>query len=497
MVKDELIQARQKLCHIKLIEQAREIIENRLKNEKNFVNKDAYNIFVISAFLLVKENLIKKDCLNDILYFDYSNKEYIPYIINLANKIGKNNYIKCGTTVTIQNQPEIDKELEEAIWIVNKIRDSLAHGAYEIIDDKIIITNDHTNEMVPYKLNCTLHIDDLAEFVLSTITKTKIDKDQIFKYISPLLRKKANDEMLHIVSNGRNTQILLDNPENSMQIRSNRIYSSIKSEKDSYSISIRDPKTLRKKIKINPKLINNIEYSIESAKKIIYNANEEENRVIKTTDIISKVSEYFGSSDIDSVIDYIYLYNYMSLVLSFESETKTNLLNLDLTNIDFNINDIDYENMEEKISSIVRTDTTKIKNAWDEYEEHKDVIPIAMVSNRFISFYRKTKEKINGINNIVIRLLRNGIEHGNFKENGKLIKITDKSNQNTKAEKASFIGTVADFYKLTSYIENQKINPIEEVFDIALLQNYIPEEEFENLIDAILPKEDKNKIKTK
>lgn len=503
MITDKLKEEKQRLCHIKLIEQARKILENRLNNEKNYIDEDAYNIFVISAFLLVKENLIKKDCLNDILYFDCNNNEYIPYIIELAEKIDKNDYIKNNTTVRIQNNNAPQPKLKNAIWLVNKIRDSLAHGAYEIKKDKINIDNDHTDEPNSYKLTTTLDIDDLANFILSTVTKTKIDKDKIFKYISPILKKELEKEKLYLSFNRRNMKILHDIPKNHLRNNPNyiRIYLSVKSENGKFKIYIENYDEIDTMIKRNRNLINNLEYNINVVEQLIEEAYEEKARAIKASYIISKIIEYFNSLNIEDTIDYIYLYNYMSLVFTYNSEDRVKIPNLDLTKINFNLNDTDYNNMKLKITELVNGNASTIKDKWKIYEKRKDVVPIEIVYNQMSAFHKKIKEKIISCNNIIIRSLRNGIEHANFEEQNSLIKITDKSNQNSSNEKAIFIGTVHDFYMLTTYIERQKLNFIDETFDIALLENYIPSVTFQKLIYAILNEENhvhkKNKLKTK
>ena len=492
MTEVELKNIRRELCHIKLIKQAKEILENRLNGEKNYVTNDVYNVFTISAFLLLKENLIKKDCNNDILYFDYADASYIPYILDLASKVEQSQYIRNNTMVNFQNAySDIPRDLDDAIWILNKIRDSLAHGAYEIIGDKIIIDNDHTDEVIPYKLSCTLSMDDLAKFVLSVVTNTKIEKKDVFKYISSLLTSKENNEKYMMVFRG-NYHHILKNLQMRKLPKKRRVYFSIKPTDNDYDIVLENEKYLRKQTNDRAFLWRSVKNGFVTASSLIEEAKDEEKLANQTLDIINSLTDYFDTQNKDNIIDYIFLYNYMELVFSLDSER-----NLDLSNFDVNIDDVDYTALKNKISDIVCEYTGKINDRMALYKELEDTVPFTVVHNAVNGFHGKVEKKVNSLNRIIVSKIRNGVDHANIKEEDGFIKISDKANQNSDDEKASFVGDTYSFFTLVSYIEERKLLDSEEIFDISLLKNIVEPEEYNSIVSSLenVNKESKNKVK--
>ena len=457
-------------------------------NEKNNVTKDAYNVFVISAFLLVKENLIKKDCNNDTLYFDLNNESYIPYMLELAGKIDRCNYIKNNTSICIQNGSlNNSNELENAIWVINKIRDSLAHGVYEIVDDKIIIDNDHTDEIVPYKLCCMLDIDDLAKFVLSVVTNTRIEKNDVFKYFSPILTKKSKNENYMMMFNGGSGKVLINSSKKQLRelMDRRRVLVFIEPNGDLYDIVIGNQKNLRKKITKDSHLQRSLMYGMEKASTLVSEALEEERLANKTIDVINSLTDYFGTSNVDDIIDYIYLYNYMELVFSLADDKKLDLPNLDLTNFDVYVDDVDYIALKDKISDIIVSYINKIEEKLETYDNLSDVVPFSIVENVCNSLDEKLEKKVISLNRIIISKLRNGVHHANIKEDNGLIKIIDKANQNSDDEKAYFIGTTHDFFGLISYIEEKVMEQNEEKFDNYLLNNVIDDNTYNDYLSIL------------
>ena len=165
-----------------LIKLSRELVENLLNGNKQKLGKEYFFMFSISKFVLLKERILKKDSTNNILYFNnVENAKYIPAILSFADEIKKNgNYQINNTSIRLEKTDRDSQKLAEALWIFNKVRDSLAHGQYtiDLENDSILINNDHSNDRNnAYKLVCSISIKLLnsISFYIEEINKrTKI-----------------------------------------------------------------------------------------------------------------------------------------------------------------------------------------------------------------------------------------------------------------------------------------------------------------------------------
>ena len=145
---------------------AREITEKFLNDDNPVLNKDAFYMFSISKFILLKEKIIKKDSVNSILYFDnIKNKDYIPAILYFYKELLNNGSFKRNkTSVVLKDSSSNTEELENAIWCLNKIRDSLAHGKYFIDTNKDCISINNTAQDNSYSLVFDVPIELLNSF---------------------------------------------------------------------------------------------------------------------------------------------------------------------------------------------------------------------------------------------------------------------------------------------------------------------------------------------
>lgn len=65
-----------------LIKLSRELVENLLSENKQKLGKEHFFMFSISKFILLKERILKKDSVNNVLYFNnIKNAKYIPVIL--------------------------------------------------------------------------------------------------------------------------------------------------------------------------------------------------------------------------------------------------------------------------------------------------------------------------------------------------------------------------------------------------------------------------------
>ena len=123
-----------------------ELIYKLFDADYSLTDEDKY-LLNISLFILVKEQIIKKDIPNKKIYFDCKNKEFIPLILEIGNKIKDilvNDKMPLDQTVSVEllndYEYKTDREgLKKAIYYVHRLRDWLVHKDYELVGDKLFI----------------------------------------------------------------------------------------------------------------------------------------------------------------------------------------------------------------------------------------------------------------------------------------------------------------------------------------------------------------------
>ena len=148
-----------------MISISRELLDGILiDGEDKKFNKKHYFMFCISKFLALKELVIKKDTKTNTLYFDdIKYRAKIPYILALRDFINDHGaYIKNPINIRLRSGNR-DIELLEAIWLFNKLRDSIAHGkfSFDLENDQININNNEMSSPTnKFALVCKLPISE-------------------------------------------------------------------------------------------------------------------------------------------------------------------------------------------------------------------------------------------------------------------------------------------------------------------------------------------------
>lgn len=256
-----------------LIKLSRELVENLLNGNKQKLGKECFFMFSISKFVLLKERILKKDSANNILYFNnVKDAKYIPAILSFADEIKKNgNYQINNTSIRLEKTDRDSQKLAKALWLFNKVRDSLAHGQYtiDLENDSLLINNDHSNDRNnAYKLVCSIPIKLLnsISFYIEEINR-KTDKKDLSKAYREYLEKIASNYDI-------DTKKLFDN---------------------NYIINI--DKYYNNKLKIdNHKYYNNY-YIDNNYYDNIYNINNEYLNKTKTVEKQPKQNQEFTSTD--------------------------------------------------------------------------------------------------------------------------------------------------------------------------------------------------------
>ena len=481
-----------------VIEKAREFAERSLSGNIKNVNKEDYFMFLISRFLLLKEKIIKKDSEKNEIYFNYNEgKNFLSVIKYIVDYIKENGKVEVDSKkVIIIPKVYNDSLLRFYIAAFNKLRDSFAHGMYEfdLENEQLIIVNDHSNDVEPYVLNCTLPISVL-EFFTYALKKPQskyLDNEIIeFKEYSKKLRDNFgykynyNDKIIKnynlnqkIISNYNynndkiiNNNILNINKENHNLKQIKNFYNNVK-ENDNYNLreSSKEQEEildLLLKLILNDNKLNNqerlvlftylkklglLESDLQVNKpKIKRNNNPDKKYKEKLSAVIKEMCSILGiKTKNNNTITIAAIYNYMQLTFSlnkFKFKSKEDKKNLGLgylkvsklnplyiksnNGIFDNNNDSEYI---DKINSIEKNIATKIipnmKKQINQYKNNPNPTFRVSINEMFKKFYEEIISSFADKNALILTSIRNSIEHGNVHDFNGCIMLHDQSNQN-------------------------------------------------------------------
>lgn len=456
-----------------LIKLSRELVENLLSGNKQKLGKEYFFMFSISRFILLKERLLKKDSTNNILYFNnIENAKYIPAILSFAEEIKKNGTFQFNPlTIKLEKNNQDSHQLTEALWIFNKVRDSLAHGQYtiDLENDILLINNDHSNEANnAYKLVCSIPIQLLnsISFYIEEINEIINKKDLSIAY-RKYLEKAANDYDIDAKAFDNNYIIKFNNyfVENTYNYntylnditKDNYVYKiqPQKQEKEFFYIDDINDNRIKNNLTIKElyrlvELLSKYKPSSEKQKEQILQILKKcrflvEQRIkleeqkmldIKSSELISEISDILGikvgTQNADGAIA---LYTYMNLVFSQNNEIDYSRICLRNLILDFD----PYKNG--RGTGKVYSDTINyINRLCIEFSEKMDSKIETYYNNPsenfrnslmdiYVEFYISIMNSIGNRNKLVLTSIRNSIEHGNYcvNKNGSII-LYDQSN---------------------------------------------------------------------
>ncbi len=273
-----------------LIRLSRELVENLLNGNKQKLGKEYFFMFSISKFVLLKERILKKDSVNNVLYFNnVKDAKYIPAILSFADEIKKNgNYQINNTSIRLKKTDRDSQKLAEALWLFNKVRDSLAHGQYtiDLENDSILINNDHSNAINnAYKLVCSIPIKLLnsISFYIEEINK-KTDEKELSRAYREYLEKIATNYDIDTKKLFDNNYIININKyyNNKLKLDDYKYYNDYDNNKyynNPYNINnefINKDKNFERKTKQNKDFISTDEIGDDKIKKLLNNLTIEE-----------------------------------------------------------------------------------------------------------------------------------------------------------------------------------------------------------------------------
>lgn len=478
----------------KLIELSRELVENLFNGNKQKLGKEHFFMFSVSKFVLLKEKIVKKDSINNSLYFNnVKNRNYIPVILSFAEEIKKNGtYQRNQTEIILEDNNEKSQELDEALWIFNKVRDSLVHGKYtiDLENNCLLINNDHSTDVYnAYKLVCSIPIQliNSISFYIEKVNEIKDEDDLSIEYRN-YIEKFANsydiDDKLfysNYISNIKhysnelnidNSKIYLDNyvkddfnkekgdDFNFLDgaINSNYILNNLTYQELSRLIK----KLLRYKPS-NQKQKEQIQQIIKEFKNLVgqnESSVKQENFDARSSELMREISDILGIKEGTQNTDgIIALYTYMNLVFSQESEIDYShiclrdlYLNFDPFNKGTNIS---YSNEINHITRLCTEFSEDMVNKLKMYYANPNEGFRYSLMNKYANFYTEIMNSIGNRNKLILTSIRNSVDHGNYcaDKNGNLL-LYDLPDQNdNKGIKFLCFSDPSKLFEITKNIE--------------------------------------------
>ena len=495
-----------------LIKLSRELVENLLNGNKQKLGKEYFFMFSISKFVLLKERILKKDSTNNILYFNnVKNAKYIPAILSFADEIKKNgNYQINNTSIRLEKTDRDSQKLAEALWLFNKVRDSLAHGQYtiDLENDSILINNDHSNDRNnAYKLVCSIPIKLLnsISFYIEEINR-KTDEKELSRSYKEYLEKIATNydiDTKKLFDNNKyydntyniNNEYLNKNKTVKKQSRQNQDFTSTDGIDDNKIKKLLNNLTIEELYKLvkllleykpaNEKQKEQIQQIIRKFKSLVdQRIKLEEQKIFdaKSSELMSEIFDILGikvgTKNADATIA---LYMYMNLVFSQSSEIDYSHICLRNLIIDVNpykYDDKDLDNLnlsdneKQKINNTINFEKNymNIKNYINklcaEFSEKMDSRIVAYYNNPsenfrhslmdiYAEFYTSVMNSIGNRNQLIITSIRNSVEHGNYyvNKNGSLILYDQTDHSDNKSIKILCGALPQQLFDITKTIE--------------------------------------------
>ena len=402
-----------------MLKLSRELIDAFLNKGNITLGEEHYFMFTITKFLLAKENIIKKNSSNNKqIEFDLNN-EYLSTILFQYHQLykdieyevdGEKTLDEVESSVILKNiTPEVEKDkkfkrtIKEAVWTIDKIRDSFAHGKYEfdIKNHRIVIDNeydtfDYQGHIVHHKFKCNV----------------------IPELLSLLGREKHSNNLYGLDKYA--DKIILNKYEKDESVVSNNILLKYKIKGRNFTKDNGE------------KLENNHKATLSTLSKTAFLHNKAIESMSETMKAlgIDKVSE-------NNVLTSI-LYNHLLLLMSDETR-EYDYENLVLTDLDYKFApNKDERNKNDDITNTIGPIKRAIKSFSKQYKKINDYEKVKRCRNIFKNMYETLKEQFSIRNKSVVKRIRNSIMHGNIEIKNGVIKLFDRGDNTTESIENQF-----------------------------------------------------------
>lgn len=163
-----------------LLKISRELTESFINNKNGPLRVEHYFMLSMAKFIMSKERMIKTDSKNRTLYFDDTEENSLS-VASFYEQI-KDSYTFTMNGSIVQEEifdsvileHNSNPSLKKKIFIIGKIRDSLAHGKYDfdIANNRIIIRNKYIVGNNEFNFKCSIKPETLAKFSENTNHET-------------------------------------------------------------------------------------------------------------------------------------------------------------------------------------------------------------------------------------------------------------------------------------------------------------------------------------
>lgn len=425
------------------IAKAREFASKCISGKTNAYSLDDYYTLQISKFLLLKESIIKKNPQTSIIHFDYlKHKDYLESIRKIVKLFDTDKLVLNNITVSIEPKEYETDELKRTILIFHKIRDALAHGAYEIDIDsqEIVIFNNSDVNGNSYHIEGRIHVSLLEEFT--------------YIGLSPEIIKIIINEEQKLFNVNINKDIFMKNNKLALQKEGqiyDDIYKNVNFYKEDYdnldinykkalkvvkallqfinnSVSIND-KTKKKAQELASKVLNNTDYkdALDGIDKDLAKLKKIRELIDELCHILKTSKNEIGTKNV-AIYNYIQMYLSNCLELTDEQKRKIGFLRLKDLKCDFiRNNDIDNQ-----IKGAIRLILRQYRKRLRQYLNNPDRNSFY---NLLVDFRDATINTVLPLlqsrNVWIITNIRNAVDHGNITFDGDNVKLTDTNDLST------------------------------------------------------------------
>ena len=433
-----------------LLEKSREFAERVLIDGVIEGSTEEYCIFVVGKFMLMKELIEKNNTGKTITFNAEENALLIPAIEDIAKHVKeKNTLLIMNLKGTTPNQNSIavnitpkkieTSELQEAIWIINTVRDSIVQGYYYINFKKstIIIENDE-NMLDGFALVCEIPISLLAMLfqdnllteqtkelqnkMLLTNTKIKLSSDDDSITLDKIIRSiKLNSKKIQsLYTYGTKTLTLPQTTRNKILKLTSQCYS----------------KGLLNSKKINNEKFKDLEYTKT------YNITLDK-LIEEMQSILKKYTDNPKPS-----ISLIAMYNYMQNIFYFnDTKLNDNLFLIDINKI--NTKNMDIKKYDELTNELLSTVQEYIKFIKQVIPNSKSRSQLIAVKKASVKFYLEVIKILNERNSLILTSLKNNLETSIITEENNKVVFRNQ----TKKSNFEFSESYEKLYKLVYSID--------------------------------------------
>lgn len=444
-----------------LLKISRELVNYIINRKTTVLRKEHYFMLSISKFIITKERLIQTDSNGKRLFFDDTNESR-----NTINKFY--DLIKDRITFTMDNQDipsdifnnvvlssgEEDSELKRKVYIINKLRDSLAHGRYRIDNfGSVIVENDYEVTSHHYVFNCSVEPELLEVLAL---TPEEVDK-ALEQY------QRGNNSYDYFI--GITESIFKINEK--IKFESCTYSEEEKAElKKLYDVALSD---IDKLITQKKRTINKLREFEEQSKeeKLLSKENINVTKDCIEDELIEKISSILitmaciiDKHNNKNSIETAVVYNYLCLLFNEREDLDFRYLKSPSSVIYFKkINEKKGENDITGSLGILKRAIKMFNRKYQDAQNSPEDIKQNTMRQLFINLYDEVMNAFETRNKCIYGRIRNGIMHCTLESQRKKIVIKDSSDHNMDTPSFMIETTTKELLDYAKSIEDK--NPKE------------------------------------